>query len=256
MINLFILYAFLAGLGTWFITALGSSLVFFIKSENKKILSLVMGLGAGIMIAASFFSLILPSLEQLESSGRSNIEAILGFFFGGIFLFIFDLFLGKIEKKKKISDKSNKLLFLAITLHNIPEGLAIGVAFGLALGSSSEASLINAFLLALGIGLQNFPEGLAISLPLKQNGMSKKKAFMYGQLSAIVEPISAILGVILIYFVEMILPFVLCFASGAMLYVVVEELIPEMSVGEHSNVGVLSFAVGFSLMMALDVALG
>lgn len=253
MINLFILYAFLAGLGTWFITALGSSLVFFIKSENKKILSLVMGLGAGIMIAASFFSLILPSLEQLESSGRSNIEAILGFFFGGIFLFIFDLFLGKIEKKKKISDKSNKLLFLAITLHNIPEGLAIGVAFGLALGSSSEASLINAFLLALGIGLQNFPEGLAISLPLKQNGMSKKKAFMYGQLSAIVEPISAILGVILIYFVEMILPFVLCFASGAMLYVVVEELIPNGKLSKDDKMCTLGIIFGYVIMMFLDL---
>mgnify|MGYP003294497716 CR=1 FL=1 len=253
MINLFILYAFLAGLGTWFITALGSSLVFFIKSENKKILSLVMGLGAGIMIAASFFSLILPSLEQLESSGRSNIEAILGFFFGGIFLFIFDLFLGKIEKKKKISDKSNKLLFLAITLHNIPEGLAIGVAFGLALGSSSETSLINAFLLALGIGLQNFPEGLAISLPLKQNGMSKKKAFMYGQLSAIVEPISAILGVILIYFVEMILPFVLCFASGAMLYVVVEELIPNGKLSKDDKMCTLGIIFGYVIMMFLDL---
>ena len=253
MINLFILYAFLAGLGTWFITALGSSLVFFIKSENKKILSLVMGLGAGIMIAASFFSLILPSLEQLESSGRSNIEAILGFFFGGIFLFIFDLFLGKIEKKKKISDKSNKLLFLAITLHNIPEGLAIGVAFGLALGSNSEASLINAFLLALGIGLQNFPEGLAISLPLKQNGMSKKKAFMYGQLSAIVEPISAILGVILIYFVEMILPFVLCFASGAMLYVVVEELIPNGKLSKDDKMCTLGIIFGYVIMMFLDL---
>lgn len=253
MINLFILYAFLAGLGTWFITALGGSLVFFIKSENKKILSLVMGLGAGIMIAASFFSLILPSLEQLESSGRSNIEAILGFFFGGIFLFIFDLFLGKIEKKKKISDKSNKLLFLAITLHNIPEGLAIGVAFGLALGSSSEASLINAFLLALGIGLQNFPEGLAISLPLKQNGMCKKKAFMYGQLSAIVEPISAILGVILIYFVEMILPFVLCFASGAMLYVVVEELIPNGKLSKDDKMCTLGIIFGYVIMMFLDL---
>ena len=145
------------------------------------------------------------------------------------------------------------MLFLAITLHNIPEGLAIGVAFGLALGSSSEASLINAFLLALGIGLQNFPEGLAISLPLKQNGMCKKKAFMYGQLSAIVEPISAILGVILIYFVEMILPFVLCFASGAMLYVVVEELIPNGKLSKDDKMCTLGIIFGYVIMMFLDL---
>lgn len=253
MFNLFILYAFLAGLGTWFITMLGSSLVFFIRSENRKILSLIMGLGAGIMIAASFFSLILPSLKQLEESGRSNIEAVLGFFFGGIFLFIFDLFLNKIERKKEASDKSNKLLFLAITLHNIPEGLAIGVAFGLAMENASSANLINAFLLALGIGLQNFPEGLAISLPLKQNGMSRKKAFMYGQLSAIVEPISAVLGVILIYFIEMILPFVLCFASGAMLYVVVEELIPNGKISKDDKMCTLGIIFGYVVMMLLDL---
>lgn len=252
MVNLFILYAFLAGLGTWLITALGSSLVFFIKSENKKILSLIMGLGAGIMISASFFSLIMPSLEQLESSGKSNLEAIIGFFCGGIFLFVFDLFLSKFEKKKN-NDKSNKLLFLAITLHNIPEGLAIGVAFGLALDSNMSTDLINAFLLALGIGLQNFPEGLAISLPLKQNGMSKRKAFSYGQLSAIVEPISAILGVILIYFVEMILPFVLCFASGAMLYVVVEELIPNGKISKDDKMCTLGIIFGFVIMMFLDL---
>ena len=215
-----------------------------------------MGLGAGIMIAASFFSLILPSLEQLENSGRSNIEAILGFFVGGIFLFIFDLFLGKLEKKRNTSSdnqKSNKLLFLAITLHNIPEGLAIGVAFGLAMDSNLDANLINAFLLALGIGLQNFPEGLAISLPLNQNGMSKRKAFTYGQLSAIVEPVSAIMGVILIYFVEMILPFVLCFASGAMLYVVVEELIPNGKISKDDKMCTLGIIFGYVIMMFLDL---
>ena len=180
MIYQFILYAFLAGLGTWFITLLGSSLVFIIKSESKKVLSLIMGLGAGIMIAASFFSLILPSLEQLETNNKSSSIAVLGVLIGGIFLFFFDLLLGKLEKNKESKFKSNKLLFLAITLHNIPEGLAIGVAFGLALDSGLNDNLINAFILALGIGLQNFPEGLAISLPLKQNGMSKRKAFMYG----------------------------------------------------------------------------
>lgn len=235
-------------------TALGSSLVFFIKSENKKILSLIMGIGAGIMIAASFFSLILPSLENLELNGRSYIEAVLGFLFGGIFLFLFDLFLSKIESKKETNDKSNKLLFLAITLHNIPEGLAIGVAFGLALGNNLEGSVISAFLLALGIGLQNFPEGLAISLPLKNNGMSKRKSFFYGQASALVEPISAIIGVILVYFIEMILPFVLCFASGAMIYVVVEELIPNGKISKDDKMCTLGIIFGFVIMMLLDLA--
>lgn len=254
MIQQFVLYAFFATIVTWFITALGSSLVFFIKSENKKILSLIMGLGAGIMISAAFFSLILPSIESLENSGKPYFEAILGFFIGGIFLFLFDLFLGKIENKKNGKGKSNKLLFLAITLHNIPEGLAIGVAFGLALESQLNSDLINAFLLALGIGLQNFPEGLAISLPLRNNGMSKRKSFFYGQASALVEPISAVIGVILVYFIEMILPFVLCFASGAMIYVVVEELIPNGKISEDDKMCTLGIIFGFVIMMILDLS--
>ena len=234
-------------------TALGSSLVLFIKSENKRVLSLIMGLGAGIMIAASFFSLILPSLESLEINKRSFLEAVFGFFFGGIFLFFFDLFLGRVENKKNSEDKSNKLLFLAITLHNIPEGLAIGVAFGLALGNV-EGSLLSAFLLALGIGLQNFPEGLAISLPLRNNGMNKWKAFFYGQLSALVEPISALIGVVLVYLVNMILPFVLCFAAGAMIYVVVEELIPSGKISKDDKMCTLGIIFGFVIMMLLDLA--
>lgn len=253
MVYQFILYAFLAGLGTWFITLLGSSLVFIIKSESKKVLSLIMGLGAGIMIAASFFSLILPSLEQLETNNKSSSIAVLGVLIGGIFLFFFDLLLGKLEKNKESKYKSNKLLFLAITLHNIPEGLAIGVAFGLALDSGLNDNLINAFILALGIGLQNFPEGLAISLPLKQNGMSKRKAFMCGQLSAIVEPISSVIGILLIYFIEMILPFVLCFAAGAMIYVVVEELIPNGKISKDDKMCTIGILIGFVIMMFLDL---
>lgn len=253
MIKLFILYAFLAGLGTWFITSLGSALVFFIKSENKKIMSLVMGLGAGIMIAASFFSLILPSLENIELHNKSYFEAILGFFVGGIFIFFFDFFLNKVEKEEIKRNKSNKLLFLAIMLHNIPEGLAIGVAFGLALESGLQVDLINAFILALGIGLQNFPEGLAISLPLKNNGMSKIKSFTFGQLSAVVEPISAVIGVVLVYFIESILPFVLCFASGAMIYVVVEELIPKGKINEDDKICTIGIIFGFTFMMILDL---
>ncbi len=246
------MYAFFAGLGTWLITSLGSSLVFFIKTENKKILSLIMGLGAGIMIAASFFSLIMPSIERLENNNKSFMEAVFGFIIGGLFLFFFDLFLTKRTSNK--NNKNNKLLFLAITLHNIPEGLAIGVAFGLAFKSNLNSDLINAFLLALGIGLQNFPEGLAISLPLKNSGMSSKKAFTFGQLSAIVEPISAVVGVILIYCVESILPFVLCFASGAMIYVVVEELIPSGKLNEDDKMCTLGILFGFMIMMILDLA--
>ena len=253
MLELFILYAFFAGLGTWFITALGSSLVFFINSENKKIISLVMGTGAGIMLAASFFSLILPSIESIEINNKSYFEAILGFLFGGVFLYFFDFILNKMESKKDRMDKSDKLLFLAITLHNIPEGLAIGVAFGLALESGLQVDLINAFLLALGIGLQNFPEGLAISLPLKNNGMKKSKAFCYGQLSAIIEPISAVIGVLLIYLIEMILPFILCFASGAMIYVVVEELIPKGKINQDDKMCTIGIIIGFTIMMMLDL---
>lgn len=205
------------------------------------------------MIAASFFSLILPSLENIEKNNKSSLEAILGFFIGSIFLYFFDLFLNRIEKNKNDINKSNKLLFLAITLHNIPEGLAIGVAFGLALESGLNVDLINAFILALGIGLQNFPEGLAISLPLYNGGMSKLKAFKFGQLSAIVEPISAVIGVLLVYLIESILPFILCFASGAMIYVVVEELIPKGKLNEDDKMCTIGIIFGFTIMMMLDL---
>ena len=199
------------------------------------------------------FSLILPSLESIEKNNGSNAEAIIGFFLGAIFLFCFDLFLNKINKSKHDNSNTNKLLFLAITLHNIPEGLAIGVAFGLSFESGLNVDLINAFILALGIGLQNFPEGLAISLPLRNNGMSKSKAFTFGQLSAIVEPISAVIGVLLVYLIESILPFILCFASGAMIYVVVEELIPKGKINEDDKLCTIGIIFGFVIMMMLDL---
>ena len=253
MIIQFIMYAFFAGLGTWLMTTLGSSLVFFIKSENQKVLSLIMGLGAGIMIAASFFSLIMPSIDSLELNNRSFLEAVVGFLVGGIFLYCFDLFLSKMERNNN-RDKGQKLLFLAITLHNIPEGLAIGVAFGLAFGQNADNTIMSASLLTLGIGLQNFPEGLAISLPLRNNGMSKCKSFFYGQLSALVEPMSAVIGVILVYLINMILPFTLCFAAGAMIYVVVEELIPNGKISKDDKMCTLGIIFGFVIMMLLDLA--
>lgn len=248
--------AFLATLFTWAVTAAGAALVFFFGSVKKTLLDAMLGFAAGVMIAASFWSLLSPAIEMAASlSMNAWIVVLFGFLSGGILLFFGDkLFLLFEKKGQYIGQKRSLMLILSITLHNIPEGLAVGVAFGSVgvLGSS----LSSAILLALGIGLQNFPEGSAVSIPLLREGYSKKKAFFYGQLSGIVEPISGVLGALLVLFMQRLLPFLLSFAAGAMIYVVVEELIPESQSNERKDLMALFTLIGFSVMMVLDVALG
>lgn len=257
-----LLITIIATLFTWFLTALGASTIFIFKKINNKIMSLMFGFGAGVMIAASFFSLLLPAIELSETLNQ-NISLIigLGFFTGCIFILFIDLFLphmhiGKNETEGLSINISKKiLLILAITLHNIPEGMAIGVAIGAASLNIDGATMSSAIILAIGIGLQNFPEGMAVSMPLASDGMSKKKAFFYGQASGIVEPISAIIGYLLVSLIRSILPFILSFASGAMIYVVVEELIPSGKTSDDSKLGTIGVIFGFTVMMILDLAL-
>lgn len=252
-----ILIALASTIFTWLITALGSAMVFLINKENDLIMSLLFGFGAGVMIAASFFSLLLPGIELAEELNQINWLTVgTGFLFGGIIILLIDLFLSKYnyQNYKSSNNSINKfLLILAITLHNIPEGMAIGVAT--ATCGLNGLGFEPALMLALGIGLQNFPEGVAVSVPLKVDGMKKTKAFFYGQLSGFVEPISAVIGVVLVYFIRSILPFVLGMAAGAMIYVVVSELIPS-SQSLNSRWGTLGVMIGFVVMMILDVALG
>lgn len=252
--------AFLAGIFTWLITALGSAVVFFFKKLNKKVLDGMLGFAAGVMIAASFWSLLEPGIELAEKMGMNEwLIASLGFVSGGILIFITDNFLRKINKiSEGIKSTKNRciLLISAITIHNIPEGLAIGVAFGSIAHNIEGATMLSAIALAIGIGMQNFPEGAAISMPLRREGYTKLKAFMYGQLSAIVEPISSILGAILVLKVVYLLPFFLSLAAGAMIYVVVLELIPESQSNNDKDTMALFTMAGFILMMALDVGLG
>ena len=226
----------------------------------------MLGFAAGIMIAASFFSLLEPSLKMAESLKMIPwIVTTIGFISGGLLLFIGDRIFTKIDKKiSKNKDENNKtkslkrciMLILSITLHNIPEGLAVGVAFGGIAYGIEGATLSSALMIALGIGIQNFPEGAIISMPLRGEGMSRKKSFLMGVLSGAVEPVAGVLTILAAGIIVPVLPYLLSFAAGAMLYVVVEELIPEMSEGSHSNIGTVLFAVGFSVMMILDVALG
>jgi ZIP family zinc transporter len=260
-----ILQALVATLFTWFVTGLGASLVFFFKSINKKILNGMLGFAAGIMIAASFWSLLAPAIEMAGGSGFPKwAPAVIGFLVGGLFLWLADqilphLHLGfEIEEAEgiKTSWERSVLLVLAITLHNIPEGLAVGVAFG-ALGANlPSASLGGAIALALGIGIQNFPEGTAVSVPLRREGFSRLKSFWYGQLSGFVEPIAGVIGAVAVVSMRSILPYALSFAAGAMIYVVVEEAIPESQLGNNSDIATIGAMIGFALMMTLDVALG
>lgn len=259
----YIILAFLATLLTYLLTMLGSISVFLFKKVNEKIMSFMFGFGAGVMIAASFFSLILPAINQLESNDKTSgwITVVSGFLCGGLFILLIDLLMPHLhinsEKTEGIKTKFSKkiLLVLSITLHNIPEGMAIGVAFASAYLNIPGSTYISALMLAIGIGLQNIPEGMAVSLPLRTEGMSRKKAFFYGQASGIVEPIAGVIGAVLVSFVSQLLPFVLCFASGAMIYVVAEELIPSGKTNDKNKFGTIGVIVGFAIMMALDIAL-
>ncbi|MFA6929674.1 MAG: ZIP family metal transporter [Lentisphaeria bacterium] len=260
-----VLLALLASLFTWGLTALGAALVFFFKTINLKILNSMLGFAAGIMIAASFWSLLDPAIEMAADMGMTPvIPALIGFLSGGAFLYIVDKLLPHLHMGLKISQaegiktswQRSVLLVLAITLHNIPEGLAVGVAFG-ALGVvGTTATFKAAVILAIGIGIQNFPEGAAVSIPLRREGMTRFKSFMYGQASGIVEPISAVLGAMLVVTIQPILPYALAFAAGAMIYVVIEELIPEAQQHGSSDYSTIGAMLGFAIMMFLDVTLG
>ena len=253
-----IIQALIATIFTWSITALGASLVFMFKKINKNILDSMLGMSAGVMIAASFWSLLSPSIDMAESL-KMNVMLVvsLGFLSGGLLLFIGDKITSKIQSKTGLSTNKRVLMLItSITLHNIPEGLAVGVAFGSTLYGLDGATLMSAWTLALGIGIQNFPEGTAVSVPLRREGFSRRKAFFYGQLSGIVEPISGVIGAILVLKMRIILPFLLAFAAGAMIYVVVSELIPESQTNENKDLIAMFTLVGFTIMMVLDVLLG
>lgn len=260
-----VLQAFLATLFTWGLTALGAAGVFLAREIKRKTLDTMLGFASGVMIAASFWSLLAPAIEMAGHQGVPGyIPAVVGFLAGGAFLFLVDktlphLHLGQpraFAEGVKTRWQRSILLVLAITLHNFPEGLAVGVAFGAVAAGLPETTLAGAVALAIGIGLQNFPEGLAVSAPLRREGLSRTKAFLYGQASGIVEPIAGVLGALAVILVQPLLPYALSFAAGAMIYVVVEELIPEAQNGEHSDMATLGVMLGFAVMMTLDVALG
>ena len=245
-------------------TALGSACVFFLKHEMKPLLQkILLGFASGVMVAASVWSLLIPAMNMSEGMGRlAFIPAAVGLLLGMAFLLLMDrviphLHLGSDEPEGAHSSLSKSMMLIfAVTLHNFPEGMAVGVVFDGMLEGSAGITLAGAFALAIGIAIQNFPEGAIISMPLKGTGISRGKAFLYGAASGIVEPLGALLTIWLASYIEPVLPYLLAFAAGAMLYVVVEELIPEASEGEHSNIATVGFAIGFVLMMILDVALG
>lgn len=250
---------------TWFVTALGAGLVFFFKTINRKVLDSMLGFAAGVMIAASFWSLLSPAIEMSEAAGKSPWMApLIGFLLGGAFLKLADsllphLHIGLPDEKAeglKTNWKRSVLLVTAITLHNIPEGLAVGVAFGAVAAGIPSAAMAGAVALAIGIGIQNFPEGAAVSIPLRREGMTRLKSFWYGQLSGLVEPAAGVIGAVAVLAMRPILPYALAFAAGAMIYVVVEELIPEAQTSGDSDFATVGTMLGFAVMMLLDVALG
>ena len=253
-----VVQALLAGMFTFFVTALGSSIVFIFKGVNRTFLDGMLGFSAGVMIAASFFSLLNPAIILCEKIKMIPWLMVgIGFLLGGLLLFIGDKIFTRILKKSGNNKiKRSLMLIISITLHNIPEGLAVGVAFGSVRYHIDGATIIAAYILTLGIALQNFPEGSAVSLPLKREGFSTKKAFIIGSLSAIVEPLSSVIGVLIVLKVRFLLPFLLSFAAGAMIYVVIEELIPESQTNKSKDLMALFSIIGFLLMMILDVALG
>ena len=258
--------ALIATTFTWLVTALGASLVFFFKTMSRAALDPMLGFTGGVMVAASFWSLLNPAIEMSATlyPGYEWMPAAVGFMAGAFFIFILDRYMPHlhinfgVEESEGLQTKLHKttLLILAITLHNIPEGLAVGVLFGAASLGMENTSLIGAITLAIGIGIQNFPEGFAVAMPLRRAGASRMKSFMYGQLSAIVEPIAGVIGAVAVIYMEPILPFALSFAAGAMIFVVVEEVIPETQRDKYTDVAVLGFIGGFVVMMILDVALG
>lgn len=260
-----VMQALCATIFTWFVTALGASLVFIFKSINKAVLNGMLGFAAGVMIAASFWSLLAPAIEMAEAANTPAwIPAVVGFLSGGAFLLLVDkllphLHIGNSDDEAegiKTSWQRSVLLVLAITLHNIPEGLAVGVAFGAVAAGLPSATLPGALALAIGIGIQNFPEGAAVSIPLRREGFSRLKSFIYGQASGIVEPIAGVIGAIAVIAMKPILPYALSFAAGAMIYVVIEELIPEAQLDRKTDIATIGAMLGFAIMMVLDVALG
>lgn len=260
--------AFYASVFTWGLTAAGAALVFFFKKSNRAVLDGMLGFTGGVMIAASFWSLLAPAIENSPGEGFEKVfPSAFGFFLGALVLFGMDKLLPHLHINFKENEvegvKTNfqktTLLVLAITLHNIPEGLAIGVLFGAAsklVGPEQTAMIIAAISLTIGIGIQNFPEGFAVAVPLRRQGISRRKSFFYGQLSAIVEPMAAVLGAFAVSFFTPILPYALAFAAGAMIFVVVEEVIPETQRDNYTDIATLGFIGGFVVMMSLDVGLG
>lgn len=258
--------AFLATTFTWLATALGASLVFFFKNMHRGVLDGMLGFTGGVMVAASFWSLLAPSITMSEKlyPDYKWMPAAVGFSVGALFLFFLDKLLPHLHLNFKEQEKEgvktqlhkSSLLVLAITLHNIPEGLAIGVLFGAAALGLEDASIVGAIALTIGIAIQNFPEGFAVAMPLRRSGMSRRKSFYYGQLSAIVEPIAGVIGALTVVYMQSILPFALAFAAGAMIFVVVEEVIPETQRDKYTDIAVLGFIGGFVVMMILDVAFG
>ena len=263
-----VLLALFATLATWALTAMGAAMVFFFKEINQRLLNTMLGFAAGVMIAASFWSLLAPAIEMAENSSKipAWLVAAVGFVGGAAFLYLADKLIPHMHLNAKdgesegISTKLKRsiLLVFSITLHNIPEGLAVGVAFGAAANGLNNITLLSAIAVAMGIGIQNFPEGAAVSIPLRREGLSRTKSFFYGQASGLVEPIAGVLGAALVMYVQPILPYALAFAAGAMIFVVVEELIPEAQSGNHksTHMATAGCIIGFTVMMILDVALG
>jgi ZIP family zinc transporter len=255
--------ALYATLFTWAITGCGAAFVFFFKATNRNVMDAMLGFTGGVMVAASIWSLLIPAIDMSHGEGFEQIvPAVVGFLLGALFLFGLDKVLPHFHANFKITEgvkspwQKTTLLILAITMHNIPEGLAVGVLFGGVAAGIPEASIAGAATLALGIGLQNFPEGIAVAMPLRRMGVSRRKSFFYGQLSAIVEPIAGVLGALAVTFFTPMLPYALSFAAGAMIFVVLEEVIPEAQQNNNSDISTLGFIGGFLIMMSLDVVLG
>lgn len=260
-----VLQALLAGIFTWGMTALGAAVIFLKKEIDRKVLDVMLGFAAGVMIAASYWSLLAPAIRMSEQMNvPAWLPAAVGFLFGGSFLRLVDFFLPHLHLGLPMDQvegvathwRRTTLLILAVTLHNIPEGLAVGVAFGAAAAGMSSATVAGAVALAVGIGIQNAPEGLAISAPLRREGLSAGKSFWFGQLSGIVEPVAAMIGAAVVLMIQPILPYALAFAAGAMIFVVVEEVIPESQQGKNTDLATMGVMLGFVTMMILDVALG